>query len=296
MNKATPRRIHVRGLISLLTAMSFLIMSISGIVLFIVPQGRIANWIDWRFLALTKGQWGDMHITTSLLFILAVAWHIVLNWRSLLNYFRDRAKRTVALKGELLAAGVLTLFVTFGSIYPLPPLSYILNLNDFIKTAWIKGPQDEPVISHAEQLSLRTFAGKLAIEPAAALAELQKNGVQITTADDKLADIARLNKISPAGIYRHLEALEKAAKPADLRWTAQRVDDRFEGKGMGKKALLDICKEVGLDSQTAITKLAGKGISAKTDDTLRKLADAHGTGPMDILKHLLDGEAMRAPL
>ena len=60
MNKASPRRIHVRGLISLLTAMSFLIMSISGIVLFIVPQGRIANWIDWRFLALTKGQWGDM--------------------------------------------------------------------------------------------------------------------------------------------------------------------------------------------------------------------------------------------
>ena len=296
MTKALPRRIHVRGLISLLTAMSFLIMSISGIVLFIVPQGRIANWIDWRFLALTKAQWGDMHITTSLLFILAVAWHIVLNWRSLLNYFRDRAKRTVALKGELLAAGVLTLFVTVGSIYSLPPLSYILRLNDFIKTAWIKGPQDEPVISHAELLSLRAFAGKLAIEPAAALAELKKNGVKINSADEKLADIARLNQTSPAGIYRHLIALEAAAKPTDLRWTAQLVEDRFEGKGTGKKTLVDICKDVALDPQIAISKLADKGITAKPDDTLRKLADAHGEGPMDILKRLLDGEAVRAPL
>jgi hypothetical protein len=296
MNKTTTRRIHVRGLISLLTAMSFLIMSISGIVLFIVPQGRIANWIDWRFIALSKAQWGDMHITTSLLFILAVSWHIVLNWRSLLNHFRDRAKRTVALKGELVAAGVLTLFVTFGSIYSLPPLSYLLDLNAFIKTAWINGPQDEPVVSHAELLSLRAFAAKLAIEPAAALAELKKNGVLINSADEKLADIARLNQSSPAGIYRHLEALEKAARPVELRWTAQLVEDRFEGKGMGKKTLVDICKEVALEPRAVISKLAGHGITAKPDDTLRELADARAEGPMDMLKRLLDGESVHAPL
>lgn len=74
--------LHVRGFTSLLTALSFVIMTISGIVRLIVPQGRIANWHDWRFPALTKSQWGDMYIGTRLLFILAGLWHTWINWRA----------------------------------------------------------------------------------------------------------------------------------------------------------------------------------------------------------------------
>jgi hypothetical protein len=48
------KTLHSRGFASLLTTFSFIVMSISGILLFIVPQGRIAEWTDWRMLGLTK--------------------------------------------------------------------------------------------------------------------------------------------------------------------------------------------------------------------------------------------------
>ena len=72
--------------ISILTLLGFLTMSITGLVLILVPQGRIAYWTDWHFLGLTKTQWGDIHITTSLLFLVAGIYHTYYNWRSLVNY------------------------------------------------------------------------------------------------------------------------------------------------------------------------------------------------------------------
>jgi len=152
MSTQTTRPVNLRGFISLLTALSFLIMTISGIILFVVPQGRIASWIDWRMLGLTKVQWGNMHITTSLLFALAGLWHTWLNWRALLSYFKDKTKKTVALKRELAIAGILTVFFTFGAVYKTPPLNYILDFNDDIKEYWIKTADDEPPLAHAELL------------------------------------------------------------------------------------------------------------------------------------------------
>lgn len=93
-------KMHLRGLVSLLTSFSFLVMAISGIILFVVPQGRIASWI---------------------------------NWRSLISYFRDKTRKTIALKRELLISLPLTLFFTVGAIYKTPPVSYLLVLNDNIK-------------------------------------------------------------------------------------------------------------------------------------------------------------------
>ena len=60
MSDRITSNLRIRGFVSLLTALSFLIMAVSGLILFIVPEGRIANWHDWRFLGLTKNQWGDM--------------------------------------------------------------------------------------------------------------------------------------------------------------------------------------------------------------------------------------------
>ncbi len=321
MSDQSACRLHLRGFISLLTALSFLIMTVSGIILFITPQGRIAYWLDWNFWGISKTQWGDMHITTSLLFALAGLWHTWLNWRSLLSYFHDKVKKTVALKWELAVAAVITIFCTVGGIYKTPPLSYILSLNDYIKESWVKTPEDEPVISHAELLPLKNFLNKVDIELEPALAALNKQGIKVSGPDEKLLDISRNNHRSPAVIYKMLKPLEgkttevagqttakalvvtqskkqvasgvsaptKTAAVPQI-WTAEQVQQEFEGKGVGRKTLADICTEHGLDQAAALKKLAARKIIMKPHDSLKKAGDAVGELPIELLKIILVGE------
>ena len=54
------KQFNVRGFISLLTACSFILMSVTGIVLYFTPQGRIAFWTNWKFIGLTKTVWISM--------------------------------------------------------------------------------------------------------------------------------------------------------------------------------------------------------------------------------------------
>lgn len=312
--------LHLRGFISLLTALSFLIMTISGVILFITPQGRVAYWLDWTFWGISKSQWGDMHITTSLLFALAGLWHTWLNWRALVSYFHDKVKKTVALKWELGIATLITIFCTVGGIYKTPPLSYVLELNDWIKDSWVKSPDDEPVISHAELLPLKNFLKKTDIELEPALAELKKQGITVSGPDQKLLDISRNNGKSPAAIYKLLKPLEgkpsadtlqeslapaatqsvKTAAPvtsaatkqppAPQLWTAEQVQQQFEGRGVGRKSLAVICQEHHLDQVQIIKKLAEKGIRMTAGDTLKKIADERSEMPIEILKIILVGE------
>ncbi|NJD36698.1 MAG: DUF4405 domain-containing protein [Geobacter sp.] len=316
--------LQLRGFISLLTALSFLVMTISGIILFIVPQGRIASWIDWRMLGLTKSQWGDMHITTSLLFIIAGIWHTWLNWRALISYFKDKATQTLALKRELLLAAFLTGFFTIGAIYKTPPLNYILELNEEIKEYWIKTAEDEPPVSHAELLTLRNFLKKTDLELEPSLKLLEQHKIRFSGPDQKLGDIARQNQTSPAAIFKLLNqptdppptpaapvvppsaSAPAAPQPqltaapatvptiaAPARWTVELVEKRFEGTGFGRKQLDEICTELKLDPAVARTKLANRKITAASGDTLKQIAERHNEHPLELLKILLVGEPVR---
>jgi hypothetical protein len=73
---AEQRGWYTRSLTSLFVMAGFLIMSISVVAAFVNPQGRIAFWTDWSLLGLTKEQWGDIHILSSLLFVVAGTVHI----------------------------------------------------------------------------------------------------------------------------------------------------------------------------------------------------------------------------
>lgn len=84
------QRWHGRGLTSLLTLAGFIIMGVTGLVLYFVPQGRIAYWTHWTFLGLDKTQWGDIHILSSVLFVAVGIVHTVNNWRRLWGYPRTR--------------------------------------------------------------------------------------------------------------------------------------------------------------------------------------------------------------
>ncbi len=48
---------NIRKTTSLTAGLSFIAMVMTSVILYIVPQGRIAYWSDWRLLGLSKEQW-----------------------------------------------------------------------------------------------------------------------------------------------------------------------------------------------------------------------------------------------
>lgn len=356
--------VHPKGFASLLTTFAFVVMSLSGLLLFVVPQGRIAEWTDWRMLGLSKSQWGDMHITTSLLFLAAGAWHIALNWRTLLNYFTARRGTGLMMGRELAFSAALALAFVVGAVYKLPPVSYVLDLNDTIKQAWIVDRDHEPPIGHAELLAVPVFARRLQMDPQAVATTLAARGIAYQEAES-LAVIARRHGTTPARLYQLLRPLEGGAQPASAAaahatpaqapalktgaipvetmaptaphapapaspaaptnptmpalpmppakaapavppaaavpapppapavYTDALVDEKFEGRGMGRKTLGALAGEIGFDLERAQARLAARGWSVGAGESLKDAATRLGTAPLELLKVALAGEPVR---
>ena len=308
------KALHGKGFASLLTTFSFIVMSLSGILLFIVPQGRIAEWTEWRMLGLAKSQWGDIHITTCLMFLIAGAYHIWFNWRTLVSYFAARRAAGLTRKREMAISTVVTLFFIAGAIYQVPPLSYVLTLNNTIKQAWIVDKDHEPPMGHAELLTMPSFTKKLQMDMGQVTAVLQQNGITFNDTES-LAVIAKRHGTSPVKLYQMIKPLEgggagmvtaaapAAAVKASLQtaapatqpvYTDELVDEKFEGRGMGRKTLAMLSEEIGFDLAKAKKKLAARNVSMKDDETLKDAANKAGTAPMEILKVILVGEPVKA--
>ncbi len=304
--------LHKKGFASLLTTFSFAVMTVSGILLFIVPQGRIAEWTDWSLLGLTKSDWGNIHITTSLMFLISGAYHIWCNWRTLVNYFTSKRESRLFMRREIAISAVVTLFFVVGAVYQVPPLSYVLTLNNTIKMAWVVDKDHEPPIGHAELLTVKSFAKKMQIDLARATAVLNQNGIQFAD-HESLAVIAKHYDRSPLEIYQLIKPLEGTAvvmvastAPAEglmhasLQLPAQSpvytdelVEERFEGRGIGRKTLAMITQENGLDLAIARKKLAARQVAMKDDETLKDAAARAQTAPVELMKIIFVGEPFR---
>jgi len=282
------KSIHTRGLTSFFTLFGFLVMSITGLILYIVPEGRIAYWVDWRFLGLTKSDWGNIHILSSILFIIAGIFHTWFNWKPLLNYFRDRLTRGLKLRKELGITLAVTVVVVASALFHIPPLGYFLDLNEFIKEKWIVSERYEPPFGHAEQLSLEAFAIKMNIDLEGAAAELRQNGIDFESPEEALEDIARNNGISPMDLYMIIEKFETPmGRDSSRTYTPTMVEVEFGGTGLGNKTLTKICRDMEISLTEAERRLTASGLKMETDETLKSAADRYDLTPIDILKIIL---------
>lgn len=319
-----------RILISLVTALSFLAMSLSGIAAFIVPQGRVAFWTDWTFLGLSKAQWGNIHITTSVLFLIAGIWHTCYNWTPLMQYLCGVPGRMAARWRDLAVAALLTAFFSVGAVTKTPPLNYILDFNTWIKDSWVRTPADDPPFGHAELLSLKGFCKKMYIDTGEALGELRQAGVTVTDENATLEQIARTNGMTPSRVYQFIKKLERPeavngttpaaaslpqpgpppaaagsrsaqpggkrhlspaiAAPERRRYTADLVVEKFEGKGIGRKTLAAVCRELDLDCARIRQKLEAGQMAVKDDETLKDAATRLGVPPIEVLTAILADE------
>lgn len=219
-----------RVLTSLCALVAFMVTAFSGIILYLVPQGRIAYWTDWRLWGLSKTQWTDIHIIACIVFLVSAGFHIYFNWKPLVHYLSGKAAGALRYRRELAASLLLGLWVVASGILGLPPLSYLSELSDTIKAAWITSPEYEPPYGHAELLSLKVFCNRLKIPLEQALAQLKAQGFQAAAPSRSLKDIAAAKGVSPLQLYRVIKKFEP--KPQAVQGRSQ--DGGGGGRGMGR--------------------------------------------------------------
>lgn len=297
--------INFRGFVSLLTAFSFVFTFLSGVILYFAPQGRIAYWTNWKFLTLTKTDWTNIHIIFCIVFMITTFFHVYYNWNALLNYIYSKAKKAFNLKKELTIIIFLLSISIIGSLKLFPPFNLIIDLSEFLKSTWIKNPDYEPPFGHAELLSLEDFSNRRNIDLQQAVMALKQKNVKFESVRESLGLIAKKNGLSPMQIYEILKPLEGKTLSFETRskenivankttrqvqnpkWTKEEIISEFEGKGIGRKTLKQICEENKLDVSVIIRKLKNNGINAKDKDTMREIAEKNGTNPIDILIQIL---------
>lgn len=190
-----------QSFISIGLLFSFLILSISGIILYIAPEGSMSRWIGWDVLNLTKKQWEHQHTIFSYIFILFSVFHVFkINWSSLIFYFSQARFKILNLK-EIIAAIAITIVVFIGTLYNWDPFKSIIHIGSEISDNYSKDAE-VPNFSDAEKLSLSDFAEKVfKITYADLVSNLGKYNFEDTDENIAVADFCTLNNMTPEEFY-----------------------------------------------------------------------------------------------
>lgn len=258
----------MKKITSLTLGFSFLIMSYTGIMLFIVPHGRVAYWADWHLFGLSKGQYGELHTTSMVVFMLFTSLHIYYNWKPIVSYMKDKTKKISFTKKEFLIALGLNVVFVVGTLIPIQPFSGFISMEESIKSSWTK-QYGEPPYGHAEETKLKVFCKKMGIELSHAIAVLEKNSI-VFEENQTLKTIARNNKIAPNEIY-------KLIKVESLKSGVEGIER------LGRKTLQDLSDMQKIDLSHAIKLLQEKGMAdIKADNRVKDIADELEIMPIDV--------------
>ncbi|PLY07115.1 MAG: hypothetical protein C0624_03770 [Desulfuromonas sp.] len=197
-------RFKWRSFVSLVLTASALVMLVSGLVIYVMPEGRIAYWNDWRLLTLDKEQWGAIHTLTSLLFTGFAVWHLVYNWKIFLAYLRDKAGQLWEGRRELVAALLVTLVFTAGSAAGVVPFQPVMDFGKFTKSLWYRGEDVVPPFPHAELMTLKQLAGKMQLNLDGVQKVLVEQGLEGVSPDAQLKVLAQGSSRSPGQIFEQM--------------------------------------------------------------------------------------------
>ena len=285
------RRFSWRAMTSMMTTGGFLIMGVTGLMLFATPEGRLAYWVDWSLGGLTKEEWGAIHVTSSLLFLVAGFIHLWFNWRQFVGYLRRRLQQRVSIRPEAPAAFALLAVLVAGTLWGVPPFTWVLDLSAAIKASWSVDASLEPPFGHAEEASLDTMALRTATPVGAIVGAIRAAGYTVETTADTLRRVADRNGVSPAEIWVEVVKRVPSAAPtpidAGAAWTPEMVDQRFEGAGFGVKTLGEVATELALPIDEVVARLEAAGIAATPGDRLKAVAETAEATPTELLKVIL---------
>ena len=265
----------LRKVVSLTCLLSFVVVLLTSVILYIEPHGRVAYWSDWRLWSLSKDQWGAIHINLGTVFIIMLIWHVYYNWTPIVNYLKDKARQLKVFTLEFNVALVLVVVCTIGTYVEMPPFSSFMHLNESIKDAGSL-KYGEPPYGHAELSSFLSFAKKADIDPTAAMALLKKAGYTVDeSGQQSLLEIAKANSVTPQQVYLMMKPATRALEPGQ-------VMPKNPAPGTGNQTLKDLCNTYDLNMASIISSLKKAGITVEENMTVKDIGKAHQMSPADV--------------
>lgn len=271
----------IRRITSLTALLAFAILMLTSIILYIVPQGRVAYWSNWQLWGLSKTQWGNIHINIGILFLIAILLHIYYNWKPILSYLKNPMRQLKIFTKDFNIALILTLFVALGTYLEIPPVVWLLDVSSAIKdSAAIK--YGEPPYGHAELSSLQSFCSKMQLDSEKSMASLKAKGFIVDNKKQTIAEIASLNNKTPQQIYLAMQS-EKTKESG-----IPELPDN-PPPGFGNQSLADICEKYHLNSDQILNALLLENISADPAMSIREIASQNKVSPVDVFQIIKAG-------
>ncbi|MFC1889908.1 DUF4405 domain-containing protein [Thermodesulfobacteriota bacterium] len=260
---------------SLTAMLSFSVMFLTGVVLYVTPRGRIAHWVDWRLWGLSKDQWSNIHINMAILFILAGLLHIYYNWKPITSYLKNKDKQWKVFTGDFNTALVLTVLFVLFTWLALPPFSWVAHLNESIKDAAALR-YGRPPYGHAELSSLESLTGKTGLDLSEGIEQLRKKGYRVDSRGSTLQELSRKNRTSPQQIYATMQqGLQKKEKS----------DTKPFGAGMGRgggRRFAQLCEEYDLPVLKIIQFLEVNCVTAKPEMSMNEIVEMNDMSRSDL--------------
>ena len=270
------KKINWRSFTSIYMGFSFILMAVTGIVLYIAPPGRVAYWSNWFFVGLTKTEWQSVHTIFSFLFVASGIFHIIFNWKPLLNYLRRKAKESLKVRREFVLTS-FTVFIIFTGIYfNAPPFNYVMDFGETMTNSWAT-TETEPPVPHAELLTVSEFAKIIDKNTNELISQFAKNGYVVSDTNETIETLATRYNISPSTLYNSIK-IDKTHNIISTKYV--------QGSGIGRKNLSIILKENNIRWEDGIAKLTAAGIKITEDEKIKNIADNNKISPIEIIKVL----------
>jgi len=275
-------KFHWKVFVSFYVVFSFLALAVSGVVLYVAPPGRIANWSVWRLVLLSKAQWQAIHTIVALAFLVAASFHIYFNWKVLVAYVKSKLQAGVRMKRELVAASLTGAAILAVSIAGVPPFGTVMDVGEDIKNSW-STTSTEPPVPHAELMTVAKLSETVKIPAEKAMANLEKQGIKVAQPTMTVQQIADENRLTPRQVYQKIQS-EDAKPKVSLA----------EGGGWGRMNVQQVCERFNVPVDAGVTRLQAAGIDADASAMIRALATSRGKSPIDIAK-IIVGENATVP-
>jgi hypothetical protein len=245
-NMGNKESFNLRAFASVFAGLSFMLMAVTGLVLFFAPSCRIARDTSWAVWGHDKEQWVAVHVWLSIAFVVASIIHVYINWTALTSYFKSKIHKQLALRTEWIVAVAICVALYVGSVRGVTPFSSLMAWKETFKhptsgpgQGWrggrVVGQQMENDASHTQQ----------GHTDGAFSSNGQRSDLQQTQ--------------GPGG-----RGLGRA------------------GGGMGQKTLRQFCSDEGVELTWAMLRLRNEGFAVHDTMTMRQIADGAGVHPREL--------------
>ena len=201
-------KMNIRKITSLTALLSFTILALTGIVLYIEPHGRVAYWVNWRLWGLTKPQWDNIHINVALLFLLSISLHIYLNWKVIISYLKHKTSHMRIFNAQFTTALLIITVFVVGTHMGIPPFRWVLQLNESVKESGVK-KYGKPPYGHAELSSMETLAVRMGLDLAKSRRGLEEAGIKFEDEKQNIKEIAVSNDVTPQQVYEAMKSAQE---------------------------------------------------------------------------------------